>query len=710
MLLQTNSYIVPREKRAEHARLIRRFRQTLLRLGCDQFEVYEQVGQNWSPAGDGHGRYVQIMRFRDRRQQQAVQAAERDDPAAQQLIAEFCDLINLPYQQQNGYFAVGYYTGALPTSPRPVIEYADDAEAADAAPALESSEAGEAAEGYESAEVAEGYEAAEVTEETYGEAVQEEALEQPEDVAADQADLNEPESASPSAALPIADQVAEGEAEPADETAPVEEAAPVDEAAPAGEVQLVDEALPTDEALPANENLHVDDAEETPSGELTPLHEQIAAYEEIPAGGVPDVPPVDEHVGGEALELNSEAPVEPSVSAADAGALDDDGPLPPGVPVGEIPATSDFPEPPDSIAPVQDRGAPFDAMDAALGDLDAPLGNTELPLGDLDTPLGQIDALDVAESLDFEQTMQAADAIDAAEVMHASRIADAPVVHEVGGDADAIDELLATLSGPDSGMPSLLSEPGAESPAARLMAADEIAPDTVEPIGAAESLLQFSEELADSPDDLPESLDELPETVDAAAELPESLDEIEETEQALESLEDAPEELESAESPTDADELAVAEDAETPEESDTSEQIFDGVDPSAAFAEVAISMPLISTGMEDVVTADQVFGPPPEDVPLEAPHIQAMNDLVTRSDVQAQPLGHDPQLQYMELPATLEAGSEQEQEERRRLMLQGHALPDLLDRALTDDAAFEELLRREEEAANSRPETLPSRE
>ena len=61
MLLQTNSYIVPPDRRAEHARLIRRFRQALLRIGCDQFEVYEQVGQNWSSAGST-GRFVQIMR------------------------------------------------------------------------------------------------------------------------------------------------------------------------------------------------------------------------------------------------------------------------------------------------------------------------------------------------------------------------------------------------------------------------------------------------------------------------------------------------------------------------------------------------------------------------------------------------------------------------------------------------------------------------
>jgi hypothetical protein len=121
MLLQTNSYIVPKERRAEHARLIRRFRQALARIGCDQFEVYEQVGANWSPGG-ANGRYVQIMRFRDRQHQQAVQAAEANDPGAQQIIAEFCDLINFAYQQQHGYFATGFYTSVLPTGPRHVVE------------------------------------------------------------------------------------------------------------------------------------------------------------------------------------------------------------------------------------------------------------------------------------------------------------------------------------------------------------------------------------------------------------------------------------------------------------------------------------------------------------------------------------------------------------------------------------------------------------
>jgi hypothetical protein len=112
MLLQTNSYIVPKDKRAEHARLLRTFRQVLLRLGCDHFEVFEQVGANWNTS-ETTGRFVQILRFRDRKHQLAVQAAERADPHAQKVVQQFCDLINFPYQQQQGLFAVGFYTGFL---------------------------------------------------------------------------------------------------------------------------------------------------------------------------------------------------------------------------------------------------------------------------------------------------------------------------------------------------------------------------------------------------------------------------------------------------------------------------------------------------------------------------------------------------------------------------------------------------------------------
>src|SRR6201995_5753817 len=116
MLLQTNSYIVPRDKRPEHARLLQRFRQTLARLGCDQFEVYERNGANWN-AAESDGRFIQIMRFRDRKHQMQVQNAEKTDPGAQQLIKEFCELINFPYQQQQGLFAVGFYSNALPVAP-----------------------------------------------------------------------------------------------------------------------------------------------------------------------------------------------------------------------------------------------------------------------------------------------------------------------------------------------------------------------------------------------------------------------------------------------------------------------------------------------------------------------------------------------------------------------------------------------------------------
>ena len=116
MLLQTNSYIVPKDKRSEHARLLRRFRQVLQRLGCDHFEVYEQVGPNWNTR-ETTGRFVQILRFNDLKHQLAVQTAERNDPHAQQVVAEFCELINFPYQQQQGLFAQGYYTSFLKMPP-----------------------------------------------------------------------------------------------------------------------------------------------------------------------------------------------------------------------------------------------------------------------------------------------------------------------------------------------------------------------------------------------------------------------------------------------------------------------------------------------------------------------------------------------------------------------------------------------------------------
>jgi hypothetical protein len=115
MLLQTNSYIVPAEKRVEHQRLLKRFRQVMIKLGCDSFDTFEQVGPNWA-GNETTGRFVQIMRFRDHQHQRGVQAAERSDPTAQALIAEFCDLINLPYQQQQGLFAIGFYRTVVGSS------------------------------------------------------------------------------------------------------------------------------------------------------------------------------------------------------------------------------------------------------------------------------------------------------------------------------------------------------------------------------------------------------------------------------------------------------------------------------------------------------------------------------------------------------------------------------------------------------------------
>jgi hypothetical protein len=109
MLLQTNSYIVPKDKRTEHARLVKRFRQVMTRLGCEDFDVYEQAGPNWST--EVGGRFVQIMRFRDRDHQKAIRAAEQSDAMAQDLVREFCELVNFGYQHQQGLATTAYYVG-----------------------------------------------------------------------------------------------------------------------------------------------------------------------------------------------------------------------------------------------------------------------------------------------------------------------------------------------------------------------------------------------------------------------------------------------------------------------------------------------------------------------------------------------------------------------------------------------------------------------
>jgi hypothetical protein len=115
MLLQTNSYIVPADKRTEHARLVKRFRQVMSKLGCDDFEVYQQAGPNWTD--EAIGRFVQIMKFRDREHQRALREAEQSDPDAQELVREFCEMINFPYQHQQGLATTAFYIGVVSGPP-----------------------------------------------------------------------------------------------------------------------------------------------------------------------------------------------------------------------------------------------------------------------------------------------------------------------------------------------------------------------------------------------------------------------------------------------------------------------------------------------------------------------------------------------------------------------------------------------------------------
>ncbi len=107
MLLQTNSYVVPKEKRTEHARLIKRFRALMIKLGCEDFDVCEQTGPNWST--EVGGRFVQLMRFKDEAHQKAVREAEQSDASAQDLVREFCELVDYNYQHQQGLATTAYY-------------------------------------------------------------------------------------------------------------------------------------------------------------------------------------------------------------------------------------------------------------------------------------------------------------------------------------------------------------------------------------------------------------------------------------------------------------------------------------------------------------------------------------------------------------------------------------------------------------------------
>ena len=121
MLLQTNSYLVPRDRRAEHARLMRRFDVCFERLGSD-FTVFEQVGPGFAPNDPQASatRFVQMMRFRDAEHHRQVQEAEAADDVARRLIADFCRLIDLDSQQRQGLYAGGFYNADFdPERPHP---------------------------------------------------------------------------------------------------------------------------------------------------------------------------------------------------------------------------------------------------------------------------------------------------------------------------------------------------------------------------------------------------------------------------------------------------------------------------------------------------------------------------------------------------------------------------------------------------------------
>jgi len=124
MLMQTNSYIVAQDKREEHSRLMRRFRQALLRLGCEHFEVFEQVNSSFA-SSKGNCRFVQVMRFRDRRHYHAMQEAERNDEGAQELIRELCRLVDLECQREQSSFVADHYASLI-TGGGQVVPSSDD--------------------------------------------------------------------------------------------------------------------------------------------------------------------------------------------------------------------------------------------------------------------------------------------------------------------------------------------------------------------------------------------------------------------------------------------------------------------------------------------------------------------------------------------------------------------------------------------------------
>lgn len=113
MLLQTNAYSLPRDKKDQHARLVKRFEDCFRRLGAS-FEVYQQVDAGFKDQADQNSlRFVQLMKFKDEKHLASVRAAEVSDAACTQLIKDFCELIDYSGQVQSGLFLPGYYASVV---------------------------------------------------------------------------------------------------------------------------------------------------------------------------------------------------------------------------------------------------------------------------------------------------------------------------------------------------------------------------------------------------------------------------------------------------------------------------------------------------------------------------------------------------------------------------------------------------------------------
>jgi hypothetical protein len=124
MLLQTNSYLVPRDRIRAHDDLMRRFRSCFSRLGLEtqQFEVLRETGPEFSTPRTSAVRHVQVVRFRDKDQYDLIHDAEAADPEAQELVAEFARLVELEAQQRRGHFVGTYYVQSdLSAKPQPTL-------------------------------------------------------------------------------------------------------------------------------------------------------------------------------------------------------------------------------------------------------------------------------------------------------------------------------------------------------------------------------------------------------------------------------------------------------------------------------------------------------------------------------------------------------------------------------------------------------------